>query len=479
MARTKDMTVGSPVKLILVFALPILAGNMLQQLYSLADSLIIGRLLGVTALTAVSASGWLDWAVLSVPMGLAQGYSICAAQCYGGKRMAELKRTAAQSYLISAGAAILLEIVSQLMLHPVLIWMNSPDETIGMTENYLRIIYAGIPVVMLLNSFSGFLHALGNSRTPLLALICSTAVNLLLDWWFVGSLGLGTNGGAYATVIAQTVSMVICLRAVWRIPDLQPGKKDYRPDRRMIRRLLKLGSPIAFQNLIISAGGLILQGVVNSFGFIFMAGYNAAGRFQGLIEVAGTALGNAAGTYTGQNIGAGKTERVRFGLRRSAQIGSALSLLIGLIMVCFGRPLLSLLIREEAGISEQVMAFGFDFLKVMAAGLPMLYLLFICRSTLQGLGDTVGPMLSGFIELALRVGAALLLPALIGTWGVYLAEIAAWIGAGVFLIIGCCRRLRTVQQPAPASSYQRLSAAVCVSAEEPGGAGTSGNRVGQ
>ena len=448
MTRTKDMTAGNPVKLILVFALPILVGNMLQQLYSLIDSLIIGRLLGVTALTAVSASGWLDWAVLSVPMGIAQGYSIYAAQCYGGKRTAELKRTVAQSYLISAGVTVLLEMVSQMMLHPVLIWMNSPDETIGMTENYLRIIYAGIPVVMLLNSFSGFLHALGNSRTPLLALICSTAVNILLDWWFVGSLGLGTNGGAYATVIAQIVSMIICLRAVLKIPELHPGQKDYRPDRRMIRRLLKLGSPIAFQNLIISVGGLILQGVVNSFGFVFMAGYNAAGRFQGLIEVAGTALGNAAGTYTGQNIGAGKTERVRLGLRRSAQIGFALALLIGLIMVCFGKPLLSLLIREEAGISERVMAFGYEFLTVMAAGLPMLYLLFIYRSTLQGLGDTVGPMISGFIELALRVGSALLLPALIGTWGVYLAEIAAWTGAGVFLIIGCYRRLRTIRTPA-------------------------------
>ncbi|MBR2663738.1 MAG: MATE family efflux transporter, partial [Clostridia bacterium] len=356
MARTKDMTNGNPVKLILFFALPILAGNTLQQFYSLVDSLIIGRLVGVTALTAVSASGWLDWAVLSVPMGLAQGYSIYAAQCYGGKRFAELKRSAAQSYLISIGATILLEAASQLLLHPVLLWMNSPDETIRMTENYLRIIYAGLPVVMCLNIFSGFLHALGNSRTPLLALICSTAVNIVLDLWFVGSLGMGTNGGAYATVIAQTVSALICMGAVLRIPELRPEKQDYRPDRGMIRRLVRLGFPIAFQNLIISLGGLVLQGVVNAFGFIFMAGYNAASRFQGLIEIAGTALGNAAGTFAGQNIGAGKTERVRTGLRKSAQISFAIALLIGMIMVCFGKPLLSLLIREEAGISEQVMS---------------------------------------------------------------------------------------------------------------------------
>ena len=438
------MTSGNPVKLILLFALPILAGNILQQLYSLVDSLIIGQLLGVTALTAVTASGWLDWAVLSIPMGLAQGYSIHAAQCYGGKRFADLRRTVAQSYLISIAATILLEIVSQLLLHPVLVWMNSPDETIRMTENYLRIIYAGLPVVMCLNVFSGFLHALGNSRTPLIALVCSTAVNIGLDWWFVGSLGMGTNGGAYATVIAQAVSAAICLAAVLKIPELRLEKKDYRPDGSMIRKLIRLGFPIAFQNLIISLGGLVLQGVVNAFGFIFMAGYNAASRFQGLIEIAGTALGSAAGTFTSQNYGAGKMNRVKIGLRRSAQIGFVLAVSIGLIMVCFGKPLLSLFIREEAGVSEQVMAFGYDFLRVMAAGLPMLYLLFIYRSTLQGLGDTVVPMISGFVELALRVGSALLLPMAIGYWGVYLAEIAAWVGAGIFLIIGCYRRLRLI-----------------------------------
>ena len=230
MARIKDMTSGKPVRLILVFAFPILIGNMLQQLYSLIDSLIIGQLLGVTALTAVSASGWLDWAVLSIPMGLAQGYSIHAAQCYGGKRYDELKRTVAQSYLISTAVTIILEIFSQTLLHPVLTWMNSPEETIRLTERYLRIIYAGLPVVMCLNIFSGFLHALGNSRTPLLALACSSAVNISLDWWFVGSLGLGTNGGAYATVIAQAVSAAICFAAVLRIPELRPRRKDYLPE---------------------------------------------------------------------------------------------------------------------------------------------------------------------------------------------------------------------------------------------------------
>ena len=430
MARIKDMTSGNPVKLILFFALPVLAGNMLQQLYSLVDSLIIGQLLGVRSLTAVSASGWLDWAVLSVPMGLAQGYSIHASQCYGGKQYAELKRTVAQSYLISAAATVALEVTSQMLLRPVLTWMNSPAETIDLTENYLRIIYAGLPVVMCLNVFSGFLHALGNSRTPLLALACSTAVNIALDWWFVGSLGLGTNGGAYATVL--------------KIQVLRPQRSDYRPDRRVIRKLTRLGFPIVFQHLIISLGGLVLQGVVNAFGFVFMAGYNAASRLQGLVEIAGSSLGNAAGTFTGQNFGAGRMDRIKLGLWRSAQIAFLLALVVGGLMILLGKPILSLFIRDEAALAEQVLAIGYDFLRVMAAGLPMLYLLFIYRTTLQGLGDTMMPMASGFLELVLRIGAALLLPALLGYWGVYLAEIAAWVGAGVFLIIACYHRLHTL-----------------------------------
>ncbi len=447
------MTAGSPVRLILGFAVPVLAGNLLQQLYNLIDSLIIGRLLGVTALAAVSASGWLDWAVLSIPMGLAQGYAIHAAQCYGGRHYAALKRTAAQSYLLSIGLTVALEIASQLLLRPVLIWMRSPEETILLTERYLRIIYAGLPVVMCLNIFSGFLHALGNSKTPLLALACASSVNIGLDWLFVGPLGLGTNGGAYATVIAQAVSAAICLAAVLKIPELRPQRGDYRPDTGMMKKLMKLGFPIAFQNLIISLGGLVLQGVVNGFGFIFMAGYNAASRLQGLVEISGASLGNAAGTFTGQNYGAGKMDRVRLGLRRSAQICTLLALAVGTVILLLGKPVLSMFIRADADVAGQVLQIGYDFLRVMAAGLPMLYLLFVYRSTLQGLGNTVTPMLSGFVELAMRIGTALLLPKLLGVWGVYLAEIAAWIGAGAFLIAGCYRQLNRHNGVSQVSSF--------------------------
>jgi putative efflux protein, MATE family len=445
MSRTKDMTTGKPVVLILAFAIPILAGNLIQQLYSLVDSLIVGQLLGVTALAAVSASGWLDWAVLSIPMGLAQGFSIQAAQYFGANRPEELRRTVGQSILIAAVTTVLLEIASQLLLSPVLGWMNTPAETFSLTEGYLRIIYGGLPVVMAVNVLNGFLHALGNSRTPLAALAIASVVNMVLDWFFVGTCHMGINGGACATVIAQVISALISFRAVCRLNLLHPERKDLRPDRRMTVRLIRLGVPIAFQNVIIAVGGLILQGVVNGFGFIFMAGYNAASRLQGLVEMSGASLGNAVGTFAGQNIGAGKKDRVRNGLHSSARIGTGMALVIGGIMVLFGKQILGLFIRDEQALAEQVLAFGYQFLCVMAAGLPMLYLLFVYRSTLQGLGNTFIPMISGFVELGMRVGCALLLPLVLGVWGIYTAEIAAWAGAAVLLIISCYRELRKIQ----------------------------------
>lgn len=445
MPRIKDMTAGKPVALILAFATPILAGNLLQQLYNLVDSLIVGRILGVTALAAVSASGWLDWAVLSIPMGLAQGFSIQAAQYFGANRPEELRRTVGQSILIAVFATMLLEAASQLLLHPVLEWMNTPAETFSLTEGYLRIIYGGLPVVMAVNVLNGFLHALGNSRTPLAALAIASAANMLLDWFFVGYCRMGINGGACATVIAQVISALISFRTVRRLFMLHPEKKDLHPDRKMMARLIRLGVPIAFQNVIIAAGGLILQGVVNGFGFIFMAGYNAASRLQGLVEMAGASVGSAVGTFMGQNIGAGKKDRVYRGLHSSARISVCMALGIGAVMILLGRQILSMFIQDEPSLAEQVLSFGYQFLCVMAAGLPMLYLLFVYRSTLQGLGNTVIPMISGFVELGMRVGCALLLPLFFGVWGIYTAEISAWIGAGVLLIISCYRELRKIK----------------------------------
>lgn len=441
-SRTKDMTQGSPAKLILFFCLPILAGNIFQQFYSLVDTLVVGRVEGVTALAAVSSAGWLDWTVLGLAMGLAQGFAIQIAQSFGAGDESELRAAAGQSILLSAGVVVGLEIIAQVLLRPVLTLMNTPPDTYELTCLYLRIIFGGLAFVMAFNLFAGFLRSVGNSRTPLIAMTTAALCNIVLDVVFVAFFRWGVAGVAIATVISQALSSIICLVAVLRLPILRLSRSDFRFNRGICARLIRLGVPVAFQNFIISVGGLVLQGVVNAQGFIFMAGYSAASRLQGLIELAGTALSSAVGTFTGQNFGAKKLDRVRLGLRKSVQLGAVMAIIVASVVLIWGKPLLRLFIEDDPAIVEQVLTYGYRFLIFMGSGLIALYMLFVYRSTLQGLGDTFVPMISGVVELVMRIGAALLLPLFIGEWGIYLAEILAWVGAAVLLIWGCYKRLR-------------------------------------
>lgn len=446
MARTQDMTQGSPTKLILSFALPIILGNIFQQLYSLVDTLVVGRVEGVAALAAVSSAGWLDWMVLSIAMGLAQGFSIQIAQDFGAKDYAALRRAAGQGLLLSAAVVVILEILSQTLLHWILVALDTPADTLPLTELYLRIIFGGMALVMGFNVFSGYLRAVGDSRTPLIAMTTAAVCNIVLDVLFVAGFGWGVAGVAVATTLSQGVSCAICLIALVRLPLMRLSRSDWRPHWPTMRRLIVLGMPIAFQNLIISIGGLVLQKVVNGFGFIFMAGFNAASRLMGIMELAGTSIGTAVGTFAGQNMGAGKLGRVRQGLRQSNWIALGIATAIAAVMAVFGWQILGFFIEDDPEIIDQVLTYGYRYLMFMSAGMPILYMLHVHRSTLQGLGDTIIPMVSGFVELAMRVACILLLPALIGEWGVYTAEIMAWIGAGVLLIICCWRTLSRMEK---------------------------------
>ena len=328
-SHTKDMTQGNPTKLILQFSLPLLAGNILQQLYNLVDTLVVGRAEGVTALAAVSSTGWLDWTLLGLILGLAQGFAIQIAHSFGAGDHAGLRRAAGHSIVLAITVVTVLEIIAQFALRPVLTLMNTPADTYELTLLYLRIVFGGLPLVMGYNLFSGFLRSVGNSRTPLFAITCSAICNILLDVLFVVYFHWGVAGVAIATLISQALSGLICLVAVLRLP-------IFKLSRDVSFGLIKLGLPIAFQNLIISVGGLILQSVVNAQGFIFMAGYNAASRMQGLMEMAGTALRGAVSTFVGQNYGAKKMDRVRLGLRKSVQIAVLMALVIGGAVILCG-----------------------------------------------------------------------------------------------------------------------------------------------
>jgi len=440
-SRTMDMTHGNPTRLILLFSLPIMAGNVLQQMYNLIDTFVVGRAEGVAALAAVSSTGWLDWTLLGLIIGLSQGFSIQIAHSFGAGEHDNLRRAAGHSLVLAAMVVAALEIIAQVFLRPVLTLMNTPADTYELTLTYLRIVYGGLPLVMCYNLFSGFLRSAGNSRTPLIAITCSALCNIGLDILFVACFSWGVIGVAVATVISQALSCLICFVSVLRLPIFRVSCADLHLTREVSWRLMKLGLPIAFQNLIISVGGLVLQSVVNAQGFIFMAGYNAAGRLQGLMEMAGTALRGAVSTFTGQNFGAKKLDRVKLGLRKSVQIAMFMAALIGAAVIIWGKTLLRLFIQDDPAIVEQVLVYGYRYLIFMGVSLFALYLLFVFRSALQGLGDTVTSMFSGILELFMRSGCALLLPMFMGEWGIYMSGIISWLGAAVLLGLSYKRRI--------------------------------------
>ena len=446
MARTRDMTTGSPTRHLIFFTLPIIAGNAFQQLYSLVDSFVVGQV-SVDALTAVASAGWLDWLVLSLAIGLAQGFGIQVAQSFGAGDYDELHRAVGQSLILSVATVVVVELLAQVFIWPILVMMDMPDLTIRMTESYLRIIFAGLPLVMGFNLFSGFLRSVGNSVTPLIAMICAALTNMVLDVLFVMGFGWGVEGAALATISGQGLSCLICLIAVLRTPVMHISRSDLRFDGKMCARLMKLGIPISFQNLIISIGGLALQKVVNGFRYAFVAGFNAANRLVGLLELAGASLGNAVGTFAGQNLGAGRIDRVKLGQRRAAQLSILLGVLVGGVIILFGKAILGLFITDSDPVKvAETLEVAYQYLTVMCIGLPMLYLLFTYRTTLQGIGDTFIPMVSGFVELVMRIACAVALPLVMGEWGIYLSEIAAWVGAAILLMWGYYRRIHLLER---------------------------------
>ena len=434
-SHIKSMTEGRPGKLILTFALPLMAGNVFQQLYTVVDTAVVGRRLGVNALAALGAADWLNWMILGIIQGFTQGFAILMAQEFGAGHYDRLRKVIGCSGTLSAAFAILLMSVSQLIARPVLTLLQTPEAIIGDSLLYLRIMFLGIPVVMAYNLLACILRSLGDGQTPLYAMIIASLINILLDLLFVMLFHWGIGGAAAATLIAQLVSGLYCLYHILEIELLKFKKSDFRPEGALAGKLLYLGSPMAFQNAIIAVGGMIVQFVVNGFGVIFIAGFTATNKLYGLLEIAATSYGYAMITYIGQNLGAGKTERIRKGMRSALAIALLTSVCIGVIMLLFGRLILSSFISGTPSEVEQTMQVAYLYLAVMSIGLPVLYILHVVRSAIQGMGNTLLPMLSGVAEFVMRTSTALLLPLAVGETGIFFAEIAAWLGADVILVI--------------------------------------------
>lgn len=449
--QTKDMTTGSPAGLILRFALPLMLGNVFQQFYTFVDTMVVGQALGVKALAALGAAEWLTFLMFGLVQGLVQGFSLVMARQFGAGDDKGLKKAVAGAVWLSLGAAVLFTALGQLMLRPVLLLLHTPAEIIDLTLIYLRILYASLPVAFAYNLLAALLRALGNSKTPLQAMTLSSFCNIALDLLFVFGFGWGIQGAAAATVLAQLLAACFCCVKLRGSGLFSLGNKEYYPDRDVIKEQLKLGLPMGLQNMITAMGGLIVQSVINGFGVLFIAGYTAANKLYGLLEIAASSYGYAMSTYSGQNMGAARYDRIGKGLRAANLIGAATALLMSAIMVFFGKPVLGCFLTGDSVTVEGAMRIGYHFLLVLAVFFPFLYILYVTRSCIQGMGNSLLPMISSIVQLVMRTGCALLLPALIGESGVFYGEVCAWLGADLLLAFSyfyCMKKLRTAAGPA-------------------------------
>ena len=433
-AKIKDMTNGAPLTLIVSFALPLMVGNIFQQMYTVVDTMVVGKALGVDALAALGATDWLYWMWLGMIQGVTQGFGILMAREFGAKQYEGLRSVVGSATSLSGLSALLLMILGQIFARPVLQMLNTPVEIMDWSLLYLRIMFLGIPVVMAYNLLATILRSLGDGQTPLNAMIVAAITNILLDLLFVLVFHWGIAGAAIATLIAQGISGIYCLQRIRKIEFMRLKRDHFKLEASMAGRLLSLGSPMAAQNAIIAVGGMIIQGVVNGYGVAFIGGFTASNKLYGVLEIAATSYGYAMITYAGQNLGAGKIQRIRKGMGCATIVALATSLLISVMMLLFGSQIISAFI---SGTVEEVMEatkVGYTYLSIMSICLPFLYILHVTRSAVQGMGNTVLPMVSGIAEFIMRTGGVLLLPALMGENGIFAAEVLAWLGADLILV---------------------------------------------
>lgn len=431
--KTIVMTKGNPYKLILQFALPLMLGNIFQQMYTLVDTMVVGKGVGVDALAAVGASDWLNWMSLGMLSGIAQGFSIPMAQEFGAGHKEKLRKTIGNAIVLSAVCAVVFVVVLQAAALPVLKLLKTPEEILPTALLYIRIFFTGIPVSMAYNVLAATLRAMGDGKSPLYAMVVASITNIVLDIVFVIVLPFGVAGAAAATLIAQLVAAIYCYIALSRIGGLKLQKEDFIPETYRIVHLLKLSMPLAFQNCIICIGGMIVQFVVNGFGVLFIAGYTATNKLYGLLEMAAVSFGYAISTYVGQNVGAGEFKRLRSGHIASLVVSLATSVVITTVMLFFGKVFIGMFLSGTVEEVEMAGEVAWRYLLFMSLALPALYLLYVYRSALQGMGNTLIPMLSGILEFIMRTGMVLGLTRLLGSDGIFWAEISAWIGAAVLL----------------------------------------------
>lgn len=435
-SKTHDMTEGNPFKLIFFFSIPVLLGNLFQNFYSMADSIIVGRLLGTEALAAVGNTGPMNFLIIGFISGLTSGFAVIAAQAFGSKNKDELKRSIAMNIMLNVIFGIFFTVFALLTNKPLLKLINTPEEIIGNSKLYLDIIYSGLFATILYNATSCILRAVGDSKTPLYFLILSSILNIILDIVLIKYTTLGVAGAALATVIAQLVSGILSvILIICKYPELHVKKEHFVWCTSFASRHLKIGAPMAFQFSITAIGVIVLQGALNVFGPNVIAAYTAAGKVEQLIAVAAGSFGVVMANYSGQNYGAKRIDRIRSGTNAGTILTLAFSFISMLIAMIFPEQLTSLFVDPQSAGYADVIKYSREYLTITAIFYPPLFLIFIYRNVLQSIGKTFMPLMGGFFELIARSVCAFTLPIFWCYAGICLAGPVAWLSAAIPLLI--------------------------------------------
>ena len=422
----KDLTVGEPARLIFYFTLPLLAGNVFQQLFGFVDTLIVGRFLGVEALAAVGCTGSLMFLMLGFIGGMTSGFSICTGQSFGAKDFDGVRKSAAICIALSFAASIVLTIFGVVFCRDLLIAMDTPPEILDGAYSFIVIVYGGVIMFVFLQMLTNLIRALGDSKMPTVIQATTLCINILLEPIAIIGLGLGIPGSAGATIVALTLGNILCIIYIKkRVPYLHVRREDFSFDRKSLLEHIKIGLPMGFQSSIIAIGAVVLQIALNGLGSVAVAAFAAAHRVDGIAIMPMMSFGIAMAAYTAQNFGAKQFGRIVEGVKKCVLMSCSFSILVAIFNIYLGAEMIELFVGAQA---QQVVEYGRVFLIITGLSYWALALLFIFRFTLQGLGQSFVPTLAGIVELVMRIAAAIFLVEWLGFLGACLAAPMAWIG---------------------------------------------------
>jgi len=430
---TKNMTEGNPLKIILLFSVPVLLGNLFQQFYNMVDTIIVGRYLGEEALAAVGSTGCLMFLVLGFANGIAQGFGVMISHCYGAKDYKLLKHYVALSIILTIIVSTILTSVTIVASRQLLLWMNTPDNIFELANDYITVIYGGIILTMSYNVAAGILRGIGDSKTPLFFLILSSFLNIFLDIVLIVIIPLGTAGAAYDTIISQGVSAVLCFIYMFRKFDiLKIKREDIYVDRVSVIKLLSIGVPMALNYSVTAVGTIIYQGAMNVFGSSVIAAFTAGAKVFNTTTQTMPAIGTAMATFCGQNLGAGKYDRIFKGMHYAFFLCIATAALGAFLSMAGGQMVIGWFISDP---TPEIFAYAMEYLFILSMYYLPLAWIFVYRNALQSLNEGFIPMLSGAVELICRVAVVALFAEPFGFTGICYADPVAWTVTGVLLLV--------------------------------------------